>query len=333
MNALARGHGRGAADTLSAEQAERVRTRVRLLIEITARSGQYRKGLLTAVAQLGREEAAIIADLERHGMQVPQLHDVLCGGHVLIDDPQLYSDWQFKKISHPRISSHHHDIDKSRYPDIGMRGHVVREKLHGRTARGTWVQLEKTPAAFGQRKLPSVDDFRHLMDYVVYRVTRSNVGPWGLSRRTERRPIVLDARLTGTAPGEPWRVLLLPQPEPICLVVRIDALGVHEIGLYRSADALDRLTEWLPAGEQAGQDPSATADDLLAKADRAALVTATRYTTQGSAEIAGSTTDLVLAQANGRLHAFARDPDDPPALLPRRLAGNGVRDTIAALLA
>lgn len=200
MNALARGHGHEASDALSAKQAEQVRTRVRLLIELTARAGQYRKGLLAAVSQLGREEASIIADLERHGMQVPQLHDVLCGGHVLIDDPQLYADWQFKKISHQRISSHHHDIDKSVYPDIGMRGHVVREKLHGRTALGTWVQLEKTPAAFGQRKLPSVDDVRHLMDYVVYRVTRSNVGPWGLSRRTERRPLYLSPDLAVPTP-------------------------------------------------------------------------------------------------------------------------------------
>ncbi len=29
------------------------------------------------------------------------------------------------------------------------------------------------------------------MDYVVYRITRSNVGPWGLSRMTERRPMYL----------------------------------------------------------------------------------------------------------------------------------------------
>jgi hypothetical protein len=177
---------------------------VGLLIELTARSGQYRKGLLTAVAKLSQEEAAIIADLERHGMQVPQLHYVLCGGHVLIDDPRLYEDWRFEKVSHLRISSHHHDIDKSRYPDVGMRGHVVREKLHGRTAHGTWVQLEKTPAAFGQRKLPSLDDFRHLMDYVVYRVTRSNVGPWGLSRRKERRPDVSVAR-SGGRPGRSLR--------------------------------------------------------------------------------------------------------------------------------
>ena len=179
------------AEGLSAEQTELVRTRVRLLIQITSRAGKYRKGLLAAADRLSPEEAAIIADLARHGLQVPQLHDLLCGGHVLVDDPQLYDDWRFAKVSHPRISSHHRDIDKAKYPDIGMRGVVVREKLHGRTAQGTWVQLEKTPAAFGARKLPSLDDIRHLIDYVVYRVTRSNVGPWGLSRLTERHPMYL----------------------------------------------------------------------------------------------------------------------------------------------
>jgi hypothetical protein len=180
---------------LTAQQTEEVRTRVRLMIEITARAGAYRKGLLMAAARLSPEEAAIISDLERHGLQVQQLHDVLCGGHVLVDDPQLYEDWRFSEVSHLRISSHHRDIDKAKYPDIGMRGVVVREKLHGRTAQGTWVQLEKTPAAFGQRKLPSLNDIRHLMDYVIYRLTRSNVGPWGLSRLTERRPMYLSPAL------------------------------------------------------------------------------------------------------------------------------------------
>jgi hypothetical protein len=165
------------------------------MIEITARAGSYRRGLLAAAAQLSPEEATIISDLEHRGLQVPQLRDVLCGGHVLVDDPELYEAWRFSKVSHLRVSSHHHDIDKTRFPDIGMRGPLVREKLHGRTAQGTWVQLEKTPAAFGQRKLPSLTDLRHLMDYVVYRVTRSNVGPWGLSRLTERRPLYLSPAL------------------------------------------------------------------------------------------------------------------------------------------
>jgi hypothetical protein len=82
--------GAPAADALSADQTESVRTRVRLMIEITAREGAYRRGLLAAAEQLSPEEAAIITDLERHGLQVPQLRDVLCGGHVLVDDPRLY---------------------------------------------------------------------------------------------------------------------------------------------------------------------------------------------------------------------------------------------------
>ena len=195
--------GNAGSSPLTAEQTELVRTRVRLLIDITARAGSYRRGLLAAADQLSPEEATIIVDLAQHGMQVPQLRDVLCGGHVLVDDPALYERWRFEKVSHLRISSHHRDIDKKLYPDIGMRGHVVREKLHGRTARGTWVQLEKTPAALGQRKLPSLDDVRHLMDYVKYRITQSNVGPWGLSRMTERRPMYLSPDIAMPSPLPP----------------------------------------------------------------------------------------------------------------------------------
>jgi hypothetical protein len=182
---------RAVTDGPTDQQTIETRTRVRLMIEITAQAGTYRKGLLAAVRNLSPEEAEIIADLERHGLQVPQLHDVLCGGHVIVDDPDLYENWRFAKVSHQRLSSHHRDIDKALYPDIGMIGHVVREKLHGRTQQGTWMQLEKTPAVFGKRKLPTMSDVRHLMDYVTYRLTRSNVGPWGLSRLTERRPIYL----------------------------------------------------------------------------------------------------------------------------------------------
>ncbi len=187
--------GTATAGRLDAGQARTVRERVRLLIEITAQAGTFRKGLVPATGRLTREEATVVSDLERNGLQVTQLGDVLHGGHVLVDDPELYTNWQFAKVSYPRISSHHHDIDKKRYPDYGMRGSVVREKLHGRTSHGTWMQLEKTPAAFGAKKLPNLDDLRHLADYVIYRITRSNVGPWGLSRITERHPLYLSPDL------------------------------------------------------------------------------------------------------------------------------------------
>ena len=150
----------------------------------------------------------------------------------------------------------------------------------------------------------------------------------------QRARLVLDARATGTAPGEPWRILLLPQPERIGLMVRIDALGVHQIGLYKLDDALDMLTDWLPRGPWADFDAARDADAVLASAERSALVTVTHYTAQGSAEIAGASTDLVLARHEGRLHALARNPDDRDRLVPDRTEDrDDVRDRLVDLLA
>jgi hypothetical protein len=184
----------------SGPETELVRSRVRLMVEITSRVGTFRSGLAGAAKRLTPSEAAIIADLERHGLDVPQLREVLCGAHVLIDERDLYEAWRFPK-SRQRLSSHHRTVDKDRYPDIGLKGPVVREKLHGRTDAGTWVQLEKTPAAMGHGfHLPSITDLQHLWDYIVYRFTKSNVGPWGLSKNTERRPMYLSPSLSTTVP-------------------------------------------------------------------------------------------------------------------------------------
>ena len=169
----------------------------------------------------------------------------------------------------------------------------------------------------------------------------------------QRARMVADARVTGTEPGEPWRILLLPQPERICLVVRIDALGIHELGLYPFDDALGLLNAMLPRGPRAEAGPAdggpagggpaeggpaggGPADGeigrLLAASERSALVTVTPYTTDGSAEIAGASTDLVLARREGRLHVFHRDPGDHGQLVPGTPEGQDVRDTLVSLV-
>jgi hypothetical protein len=174
--------------------------RVRLMVQIASQLGGYRSGLGLAAKRLTPFEAAIIADLERHGLDVPQFREVLRGAHVLVDEPELYERWNFPK-SRERLSSHHKTIDKAKFPDIGLKGPLVREKLHGRTQAGTWVQLEKTPAAMGHGfRVPTVTDLQHLVDYIVYRFTKSNVGPWGLSKATERRPMYLSPSLGVTMP-------------------------------------------------------------------------------------------------------------------------------------
>jgi hypothetical protein len=185
---------------LSADETERVRTRVRLMVQIASQMGRYRSGLALAARRLTPSEAAIIADLERHGLDVPQFREVLCGAHVLVDEPELYERWRFPK-SRNRLSSHHKTIDKDQFPDIGLKGPLVREKLHGRTQAGTWIQLEKTPAAIGHGfRLPTLSDAQHLWDYIIYRLTKSNVGPWGLSKTTEHRPMYLSPSLGTTVP-------------------------------------------------------------------------------------------------------------------------------------
>jgi hypothetical protein len=145
----------------------------------------------------------------------------------------------------------------------------------------------------------------------------------------QRARVVLDARVTGTRPGEPWRMLLLPQPEPICLLTGIDALGVHKLSLFPTDDTLDEVAEWLPDGDR-----SETTDaGVLDAADRSALVTVTRYTTEGSAEIAGASTDLILASHSGQVYAFGRDTRDRSTLVVYPWGGRDVRATVAAMLA
>jgi hypothetical protein len=148
----------------------------------------------------------------------------------------------------------------------------------------------------------------------------------------QRARMVLDARVTGTEPGEPWRILLLPQPERICLVVRIDTLGVHELGLYQLDEALRMVSALLPRGSRADSGPGADADQVLGTAERTALVTDTRYTAEGSAESAGASTDLVLARRDGRLHVFQRDPADRGRLVRSPPDGKNIHETLAGLL-
>ena len=71
---------------------------------------------------------------------------------------------------------------------------------------------------------------------------------------------------------------------------------------------------------------------MLASAERSALITLTHYTAQGSAEIAGASTDLILARHHGRLHLFSRDPGNPATLVPSQWKDGNVHDSLAGLL-
>jgi hypothetical protein len=145
----------------------------------------------------------------------------------------------------------------------------------------------------------------------------------------QRARSVIDARVTGTDPGEPWRTLLLPQPEGVVLEVLIDALGVHELSLREIDESLRRLRERLPTGSPEGD--SADPDQLLAAAERSALVTITQYSASGSTETAELSADIVLARRDGRLYVFTRDPENPERLVSQGLDEGEVLELIRSL--
>ena len=143
----------------------------------------------------------------------------------------------------------------------------------------------------------------------------------------QRSRVVLDARLTGTEPDTPWRVLLMPQPEQITLEVRIDALGIHFYSLRKTTEALRRLTEQLPSGDRGARD--ADLDAVLAASSRTALVTVTHWQDDGARE----STDLILASGEQRLHVFLRNANDSAGFAAQALEGGEVRTLIERLIA
>jgi hypothetical protein len=147
----------------------------------------------------------------------------------------------------------------------------------------------------------------------------------------QRARSVIDARVTNTNPGQPWRTLLLPQPDGVALEVLIDALGVHELSLRDLEDALRRLRERLPDGDPERE--SADADKVLNTAERSALVTVTDYTASGSREVGQQSADIILAAEDDKLYAFTRDADAPERLVSQGLDKNEVIELIRSLAA
>ena len=75
-----------------------MRTRVRLLVQLTTRHGTYRRGLVQAAKSLTPEEAAVLADLEAHGLDVNQLRDVLWVATSLSTTQISMSAGNFRKV-------------------------------------------------------------------------------------------------------------------------------------------------------------------------------------------------------------------------------------------
>lgn len=141
-----------------------------------------------------------------------------------------------------------------------------------------------------------------------------------------RSRVVLDARVTGSAPDHPWRFVLMPQPEEVTLEVLIDALGIHFYSLRTTEEALERLWERLPHGDRGPRD--ADGDAVLAASPATALISVSHWDPAGDRE----THDVVLAQDGDICHVLARDPDNPSRLLAQGLDDDEWRELVSGLL-
>ncbi len=151
-------------------------------------------------------------------------------------------------------------------------------------------------------------------------------GDLGIALAFEQRShTVVDARVTGTEPDEPWRFLLMPQPEQVTLEVAIDALGIHFYALRKTEDALERLYEHLPSGDRGPLD--ADADAVLAASPRAALVSVSHWEEDGTRH----TSDVVLARDGDTCHVFLRDADVPARLVAQSLDDDEWRELLVTL--
>ena len=233
------------------------RVRLSWLVTIAGNAGKFSPKLATAVSGASDEEVQVMSDLLDNGLSIPELISVLKGAHVVVGDDSLYQRWIFPS-SRKRLSSHHRSVDKLATPDYGLDGPLVRESLHGKAPMGTWVQLERSSAQFHWGALPTLADLIHLRDYLIYRITGMNVGPWGLSTLVDTRPMVLrPANQTGGRAAERGLAALAPQPW--------SGAGAGPTG--PASDRVDLFTadvpEVGPAGDLFGPPEAARPQDLL----------------------------------------------------------------------
>ena len=182
-----------------------------------AEHGKMKEGLLRNIVEAPTEpegkqhdalyKATVVLDVIEQ-VVAQNVKKALKGAHIMYqDNGQLFDALAAEGIAHERMSSHHASNKATKW-DRGIQGgEIFRELLIGKTKDGkTWFQLERNSTKGGIGNF-----FRHMADFVVYKLTGKNVGQYGLSSHVDRDPInVVQAPPTETpdSPQETTRVSL-----------------------------------------------------------------------------------------------------------------------------
>lgn len=134
-----------------------------------------------------KDEEAFLKQLQKDfHFTDQQLVEILKGAHVrLKDGGKTYDRWcQEMTSKYKRTSSH--SATSTQY---GVSGDFVKQLLFSKVEEKgesyTWFQLENHPVKFGHY-------IRHMLDFVKYKLSMQNQGPYGSSMAIDTKPILLE---------------------------------------------------------------------------------------------------------------------------------------------
>ena len=200
-------HGSGDAQRLASAHPTSLDEVARLVADVSADlPGDEGERCRARLPRATESELSLIGDVVEAGLTHDQLLRLLEGGHLLLPGHHLLRRWRAFPGVEPRASSHYHPDDRrvGRGPEwveaararvddahahpvygqqYGLQGKLVHEVLFGPGPhRTTFVQLEW--AAPSRHHL-----VQHVTDWVRYRLTRRNQGPYGSSTDTDAAPM------------------------------------------------------------------------------------------------------------------------------------------------
>lgn len=132
-----------------------------------------------------KHDISFIHDLLKMDFSVDDMKKVLHGAHVKIKDDRLhYTLWMTRFDDASKRKSSHKS--KNKQLSRQSKNKLFPELLFGTDDDGSWFQVENTPAAKG-----FANTMKHSGDYIDYKVTGKNIGPYGRSKHTDSKPIIV----------------------------------------------------------------------------------------------------------------------------------------------
>jgi hypothetical protein len=167
------------------EEKARKRGLGHIVDKVKQMDGIDKRRVIKRLAHCKGHEKRILKHLDE-GFQFSANHmkEMLMGAHIRLDDSgKTCKEWATMAAAKQRISSHPSDGDQ-----FSIKGTLIKELLFSAISEEdklyTWFQLENHPVSFGSI-------VRHMVDYVKYKISSRNQGPFGSSRITDLKPLCI----------------------------------------------------------------------------------------------------------------------------------------------